>query len=37
MENSLKKEVNLAFGATDYICKPFDQAKLLAKIKSLLG
>jgi DNA-binding response OmpR family regulator len=33
----IKKEVDLEFGATDYIYDPFDASELLAKIKTLLG
>jgi DNA-binding response OmpR family regulator len=33
----IKKEVDLGFGATDYLHTPFDPIKFLAKIKTLLG
>jgi len=33
----IKKEVDLEFGATDYLHRPFDPIKFLAKIKTLLG
>jgi len=33
----IKREVDLEFGATDYIYKPFDRKRLLEKIKTLLG
>ena len=33
----IKKELDLEFGATDYIYRPFDSIKLLSKIKTLLG
>jgi DNA-binding response OmpR family regulator len=32
----IRKELDLEFGATDYIHKPFDPVKFLAKIKTLL-
>ena len=33
----IQKELDLEFGATDYIYKPFNPIRLLEKIKTLLG